>query len=90
MNEIYTPKKYKAYIWTLVKSEDTKEVLTKESKASSEIKHLLNDGYRITRRKPVCEDIYDKTQEAAKSNDPEHNSLRDVSKAELDVWFEEV
>ncbi len=90
MNEIYTPKKNVAYIWTLVKGNDSLDVMTKESKASSTINQLLNDGYRITRRKPVCEDIYDKTQEAAKSNDPEHNSLRDVSKAELDVWFEEV
>ncbi len=89
MNEIYTPKKNVAYVWTLNKGNDNKDVMTQEGKASSEIKHLINDGYRITRRKPIHEDIQDKSQEVAKSNDEDQNTLKNVSVEQLDVWFEQ-
>jgi hypothetical protein len=86
MNEI---KKNIAYVWTLAKGNDSKDVMTKESKASSTIKQLLNDGYCIKRRRPIVEDIYEKSQEVANSNDEDQNTLKNVSVEQLDGWFNE-
>jgi len=54
--EIKPPKKNTAYRWTLVKGEQYIDVMTKESKASSVINNLINEGYRINRRTPIFED----------------------------------
>ena len=89
MNELKTPKKNVAYVWTLTKGDDVKDVMTREGKASATIKHLTNDGYRITRRKPIHEHIQDKSQEVIESNDDDRNTLKDVTKEQLDEWFEE-
>ncbi len=56
MNEEIVLKRYKAYVWTLRMDDDVKEVTTPEGKATSEIRNLINDGYRIVKRAPIQAD----------------------------------
>ena len=53
-NTEYKPKKYEGYAWFLKKADGSEtEVITPHIKATAEIKHLLNEGYRILRLTPI-------------------------------------
>ncbi len=52
-NTEYKPKKYDGYSWTLVKEGNAIEITTIKNKATSEIKNLINEGYKIYRLSPI-------------------------------------
>lgn len=52
-NTKLTPSSNVIYSWKLSNGAHTIEVLTKESKASSEITRMVAEGYRILRRRPI-------------------------------------